>query len=240
MYQSFYKYLKNNLLFCAGTLLTVFIMCLFLYENGQVEAHLLINAHHEHWADVMLSYFTHTGGGIPCFFAIGLMIFRFRSGLYILLTQGVAALITQPLKYGIGRPRPLTLWADFSQSSFTGDPSVWSQFDTYMTQWVETANAIGFNIPGGFNTFPSGHTSAAFAFMACLAALLPPKYKNWQIAFLLIGVGVAFSRVYLSCHFLEDTMFGALIGVVATAITYMFMYRTEWGDKAIYKLRNEK
>ncbi|MBQ4033728.1 MAG: phosphatase PAP2 family protein, partial [Paludibacteraceae bacterium] len=61
-----------------------------------------------------------------------------------------------------------------------------------------------------------------------------------QIAFLLIGVSVAYSRIYLSCHFLEDTMFGAFIGVIATAIVYTFMYRTEWGDKPIYKLTVKK
>jgi membrane-associated phospholipid phosphatase len=73
--------------------------------------------------------------------------------------------------------------------------------------------------------------------MACLAALLPPKHKGWQIAFLIIGIGVAYSRIYLSCHFLEDTLLGALIGTIAAAITYGFMYKSEWGDRPIYRLR---
>ncbi len=234
------KYERENILFLSGTALVLLITGLFLAEYGQLLCHLKINSHHTEFGDLFFSYFTHTGGGIPCFFALGLMIYRFRSGLFILFTQGVAALITQPLKYAIGRPRPLSLWSDFDHTTFTGDATVWEHFSNHMTQWADTANAIGYNIPGGYNSFPSGHTSAVFAFMACLAALLPPKYKNWQIAFLLIGVSVAYSRIYLSCHFLEDTMFGAFIGVIATAIVYTFMYRTEWGDKPIYKLTVKK
>ena len=239
MYSTLRKYIHENILFGAGTVLIVFIMSLFLYENGQIEAHLLINAHHEHWADVLLSYLTHAGGGIPCYFALGLIIFRFRSGLYILLSQGVAAIITQPLKYALAHPRPLSLWTDWSQSALASDTWLYDKFNIYMTQWADTAAYIGFEIPGGYNSFPSGHTSAAFAFMACLAALLPPKYKVWQIAFLIIGIGVAYSRIYLSCHFLEDTLSGAVIGVIAAAITYSFMYKTEWGDKPLYKMREK-
>lgn len=234
------KYGRENLLFLAGTLLVLQVTGLFLLENGHLVCHLRINSYHTEFADRFFSYFTHAGGAIPSFFALGLMIFRFRSGLFILFTQGTAALITQPLKYIIGRPRPLSLWTDFDHTTFTGDATVWEHFSNHMAQWADTANAIGYNIPGGYNSFPSGHTSAVFAFMACLAALLPPKYKNWQIAFLLIGVSVAYSRIYLSCHFLEDTMFGAFIGVIATAIVYTFMYRTEWGDKPIYKLTVKK
>ena len=215
------KYGRENLLFLAGTLLVLLVTGLFLLENGHLVCHLRINSYHTEFADRFFSYFTHAGGAIPSFFALGLMIFRFRSGLFILFTQGTAALITQPLKYIIGRPRPLSLWTDFDHTTFTGDATVWEHFSNHMAQWADTANAIGYNIPGGYNSFPSGHTSAVFAFMV-------------------IGVSVAYSRIYLSCHFLEDTMFGAFIGVIATAIVYTFMYRTEWGDKPIYKLTVKK
>ena len=231
------KYFRENLLFLSGTLLFVFIMGLFYFENGQIEAHLMLNSSHEHWADVVLSYFTHTGGAIPCVFAAGLMIFRFRSGLYILIAQGVAALITQPLKYLHAHPRPLSHWTDLGQSAYGSNVDLFDRFNAYMTWWTDTAASIGYHIPGGYNSFPSGHTSAAFAFMACLAALLPSKYKGWQIAFLIIGIGVAYSRIYLSCHFLEDTILGAIVGTIAAAITYGFMYKSEWGDKPIYKLK---
>lgn len=234
------RYFRENLLLWAGMALIIFIMSLFLFENGQIEAHLMINSFHEDWADVVLRYLTYVGGGLPCYFALGFMIFRFRSGLYILLTQGLAALITQPLKYGIGRARPLTMWTEWSRSEFASDTTLFDYFNAYMTQWIERADAIGFSIPGGYNSFPSGHTSAVFAFMASLAAILPPKYKTWQIAFLLIGVSVAYSRIYLSCHFLEDTLSGALIGAVSAMIMYVIMYRSEWGDKPLYKLSEKK
>ncbi|CAM3625817.1 phosphatase PAP2 family protein [Cohnella lubricantis] len=62
-------------------------------------------------------------------------------------------------------------------------------------------------------SFPSGHTTAAFAmltpWMMASPALIP--------ALLPIAIGVALSRVYFGLHFPSDTIVGALIGS-ATAL----------------------
>lgn len=215
MKETLRRYFKENLLFWSGMLLTVFIGCLFLWENGQINAYYMLNEYHNQYLDIFFKYFTYIGGGMSTYVGLVLMIFYFRKGIFILISQGVAAIMTQPLKYTFAHPRPLTL---------LGLENIAYPVD-------------GFSIPGGCNSFPSGHTSATFAFMACLAAILPAKYKWAQVLFLIIGITVAYSRVYLSCHFLEDTLSGAVVGASATAITYMLLYYKEWGENPIYKLR---
>lgn len=209
------QYFKENLLFWAGMALTILIMGLFLFENGQIETHFLLNCYHSPCMDVCMKVLTTLGSGLPCYVGIVVMIFWFRKGLFILVSQGFALIITQPLKYTLAHPRPLTLLG------LENLPSV-----------VE-----GYAIPGGCNSFPSGHVAAIFAFMACLAALLPKKYKAWQVAILVVAIAAAYSRVYLSCHFLEDTLVGAPIGAFSTAIAYMLLFYKEWGDCPIYKLK---
>ena len=71
------------------------------------------------------------------------------------------------------------------------------------------------------NSFPSGHTTAAFTFMSLLALGVPRK--GVQVAAPIIGSFVAISRVYLGQHYLHDVVVGAILGLLLTAfITHIF------------------
>ena len=61
-----------------------------------------------------------------------------------------------------------------------------------------------------YNAFPSGHTAASTAFFAALAL------TSWRIglAFLIIPLLIAFSRMYVAAHYLSDVVCAALIGLV--------------------------
>lgn len=57
-------------------------------------------------------------------------------------------------------------------------------------------------------SFPSGHTTAAFAMLTPWMLAAP-----WLIPALLpVGIGVALSRVYFGLHYPSDTLAGALLG----------------------------
>lgn len=218
------QYFKANALFWCGMLLTILIMGLFLFENGLINGFLMLNSHHTPFWDTFFYYFTYIGGGLPCYVGIAVMIFWFRKGLFILAGQGIAAIITQPLKYSFARPRPLSFFTDAL------DPS-----SADLGPLIDSVSQF-YSIPGGYNSFPSGHTSAIFAFVGCLAAILPNKYKGWQVAFLIIGIVGAYSRIYLCCHFVEDTLSGAFVGSVAVAIAYTIFYYKDWGEFPLYKI----
>ena len=77
------------------------------------------------------------------------------------------------------------------------------------------------------NSFPSGHASTFFMFSTCLAIFLAYRYHQTDkpnglrtqillnvsmLLLLVLAVLGAYSRVYLSQHFLSDVCVGSIIG----------------------------
>jgi undecaprenyl-diphosphatase len=62
------------------------------------------------------------------------------------------------------------------------------------------------------NSFPSGHTCAAFAFGVALCAVLPQKWA--KAAALIAAALMGFSRLYVGVHFPSDVIVGALVGAL--------------------------
>lgn len=74
--------------------------------------------------------------------------------------------------------------------------------------------------PKGFS-FPSGHTTLAFAVAFIISRILPKRYS---IPAFLIAALVAFSRLYLGVHYPTDVLGGICVGYVAGLITN-FLYK---------------
>ena len=71
------------------------------------------------------------------------------------------------------------------------------------------------------NSFPSGHTTAAFTFITVLAIGLKRSWIQLLIPFL--GSLVAFSRIYLGQHFLMDVVVGAILGIFIATLSFYFI-----------------
>ncbi|MFM9943610.1 MAG: phosphatase PAP2 family protein [Bacteroidia bacterium] len=67
-----------------------------------------------------------------------------------------------------------------------------------------------------YNSFPSGHSSAAFAMALALAFYFKKNWVSLCVVFMAMGVGL--SRIYLQQHFLEDVIGGATIGLIAATL----------------------
>lgn len=65
-----------------------------------------------------------------------------------------------------------------------------------------------------YYSFPSGHTTASFAFVG--VALLRCRPITF-LSILLLASLIAFSRVYLRVHYLTDVIVGVLLGLVCGA-----------------------
>jgi undecaprenyl-diphosphatase len=67
-------------------------------------------------------------------------------------------------------------------------------------------------------SFPSGHAATSFA----AATVLTYAWPRWWPAFLLLALGIGFSRVYVGVHYPLDVVGGAVLGIlVATALRWL-------------------
>ena len=136
--------------------------------------------------DVFMPAFTVLGDVGICWIVLSLVLMAFKptrkAGFTALLAIGIGALITNvALKNLVARPRPYTY-------------TEWELLIERQSDW----------------SFPSGHSTAAFAFATGLTLV---KRKAWWI-YIPAGI-MALSRLYLFVHFPTDVLAGCAIGVGA-------------------------
>jgi membrane-associated phospholipid phosphatase len=166
-------------------------VCQILYRQGIIL--LEINRHHSPQADVFLKYFTHLGDGIFCAGVGVVLLFWSRlKGVLVLASYAISGILAQLIKnFGFPKePRPAEYFAGMMHSLHT-------------VSGVELSH---------WNSFPSGHTTSAFALFALIALWL--KQPSLKFLCLLLATTVAFSRMYLLQHFLVDVYAGSMLGTV--------------------------
>ena len=67
------------------------------------------------------------------------------------------------------------------------------------------------------SSFPSGHTSSAFAVVIVLLILIPMKYSIWS---LVLALTIAFSRMYVGVHYPTDILGGIMVGLIYGFVGY--------------------
>ena len=88
---------------------------------------------------------------------------------------------------------------------------------------MSTEHTSFFNALHKANSFPSGHTQAAFT-LAILLAIYVNKYY-WTI-FIIAGL-MGISRIFMSMHFPSDILFGAYLGSLIPILLYKLHYKTK-------------
>ncbi len=101
----------------------------------------------------------------------------------------VAGVLTEQIKHAVDRPRPLS----------TLGPKV---------------RVVGEELRQ--RSFPSGHTSCAFA-LAVGGAARVSRRRAWAVG-LVLAAAVGFSRIYVGAHYPLDVLAGALLGAACGAV----------------------
>ncbi|MFT5858383.1 MAG: membrane-associated phospholipid phosphatase [Flavobacteriaceae bacterium] len=172
----------------------------------KIGGHLAVNATHTPFQDIAFLWITHIGDGI--FVIVGTVVLTLlywkRYGISILLLS----LINLAIVGGLVAFFKHLVFADaFRPIKFIGRENLYIVPDAPI------------NLA---NSFPSGHTTAAFAFFALVAFLFPTN-RIAQALCVVIAVLVGYSRIYLSQHFLEDVVAGAVLGIICFILSYFIV-----------------
>ena len=162
----------------------------------QLDGQLLvaIQGLHQPWLDPVVSFYTKLGDAGLLFIALslGMLIYKptRRAGLLALFAMILGLLVTNvTIKPLVERARPWLLWP-IEPLVTEKDP----------------------------NSFPSGHTCAAFAAAMAWARTLP--LKRDQVIAVVMAVLMGLSRLYVGVHYPSDVLVGAVIGSLCAWIAW--------------------
>jgi membrane-associated phospholipid phosphatase len=178
--------------------------------------HLAINRLHTPFLDLLFRAWTFMGNGLGALIIILItLLIRIRTTLILFAGYAISGLTTQLIKrlFSEEVPRPLK----YFELQGTGH-------DLYLVPGVDLHS---------WYSFPSGHATTAFALFFGLSIILEAKWA--QFLALVLAAGVAFSRVYLSQHFLTDVVAGAVIGITGGYLGWWWIrrYDREWLRKSL-------
>ncbi|WP_305952037.1 phosphatase PAP2 family protein [Emticicia oligotrophica] len=168
---------------------------------------LWLNGHHNQLFDILMYWVTYRFTWIPLYIYIIYYLFqntknRFAINLvFVLLSVGLSDRFTS------GFMKPF-----FHRFRPCHDPAI-----------QNLVHVVG--DCGGQFGFASSHASNSFALV--MAIYLLAKLNNWSLklpAFLLFwAIIVSYSRIYVGVHFPTDIVVGAIVGIMITLFTYIFL-----------------
>lgn len=120
-----------------------------------------------------------------------------KKGIFIGETFLVNAFVTTAMKFSIKRNRPFITYPDIDKQA-----------------------------SGGSSSFPSGHTSTAFATATSLSIAFPKWYVI--VPSFLWASSVGYSRMDLGVHYPTDVLAGAIVGSGSAYLTYKL---NKWVNK---------
>ena len=92
--------------------------------------------------------------------------------------------------------------------------------------WLDVAGLIPLIDEPDPNSFPSGHTTAAFAAAMIFWRALPETWLGTKIMTMAMAVLMGLSRLYVGVHYPSDVLAGALIGSsCAWSVWHLYLRR---------------
>lgn len=194
--------LHTNRLFYLGSLFFIACAALLVLFFSKPAGFIFLNNHHSFSLNVFFVNYTFLGDGI---FGLSLAAFFYyrkqkKLALLILVAFASSGLTAQLLKNIIYAPRPRIYFE--------------------ASQYIYHLDNFG-NSGGGASSFPSGHTTSAFALATVLALWFQKKWLS--IVLVIAAALVGYSRIYLAQHFPADVLAGSCIGILFGTLTVVLL-----------------
>lgn len=204
---------KNNAIILIPYFLLLIAISILMFAFKKTDIHLFSNQYVGNlFFDKFYYYITYLGdGNVAVALLTLLLIYNLRIGIYSTLTFVCASLTSIALKHFVfdDANRPFFIFNYFERKTLRLVDGV----DVYI-----------------HNSFPSGHATQAFAILISLAFCLPNKLHKMFL--FVLAVLTAYSRVYISQHWLIDITAGSLIGFGFSVLFYFLIFE----NHKIYRL----
>jgi len=188
-----------------------------MYMYPKPELHMLLNSHHTSIQDTFFKYYSLLAEWpLYALALLPLLWKKIKITLFFAMCELTGGATLQIMKHIISTDRPVSVFENYNHLVLP------------LVQGVEMYHG---------NSFPSGHASTFFMFCTCCTILLAYYYSRkktsrnlWtQILFstsllllLVFAATGAYSRVYLSQHFLSDVCVGSIIGFTTPFLMFYF------------------
>jgi membrane-associated phospholipid phosphatase len=195
--------LQNIFSWCMALLLIAGAASLLYWDR--INIFMMLNHRHSDIGDLILKYYTYAGEGL-IMVALGVILLglgKRKLGVLMILSFLLSGLLAQTIKRIEPKERP----------------------GLYFKKEVLVHSVDG-HLLKGRNSFPSGHTTTAFAMFSLLAFAV--RSRELQFLFFMMALLVGYSRIFLGQHFFEDALAGAAIGFAASWLLFWLFRNKEW------------
>lgn len=210
--------MKNTLVvYSISYLVLLCIVIGLLCGYPKLELHCMLNSYHTVFLDYFFRCYSFLAEcPLYVFMLIPLFVKKYRITIFFAISELTAGAISYVLKHSIDMERPVRAFEKCPDLIF---PCV---------EGVDLHSS---------NSFPSGHSSTFFVFCTVWAIVLAYRYQQtadpkdrkakikiivMMFSLLICAALGAYSRVYLSQHFLSDVFVGSIIGFCVPYIVYYF------------------
>ncbi|MFN8323825.1 MAG: phosphatase PAP2 family protein [Chitinophagales bacterium] len=207
------RFINENKVFLLLQCIFLFLgaVIILLFERGSEI--LYVNGLHNHFLNQFFLWVTRLAEApLVMLILIITLTMSYGKGMVLLLTYLLNGAVTQFMKIVVfaGEARPAAYFEGKAQLNFAEGLTLLKD-----------------------NTFPSGHTSGAFAVLFMISILTTDK--RWAAPLFTMALLVGVSRVYLMMHFFRDIYWGSITGVMVASMFYLLFVRSNWYHNLSWK-----
>jgi membrane-associated phospholipid phosphatase len=211
--------IKTVYVYVITYLVLLMVILGLMYAYPKPELHMLLNSYHSSLQDTFFKYYSMLAEWpLYAIALLPLLWKKVKMTIFFAMCELTGGSILQILKHIISTDRPVSVFEHYAY------------MDLPLVQGVTMHHG---------NSFPSGHASTFFMFCTCCVIIQAYSYiqrdrpyslgkkilfNTMLIALLVVAAVGAYSRVYLSQHFLADVCVGSVIGFITPFMMYLLLW----------------